>query len=201
MTNIAVFASGGGSNAHSIIQYFKHHPSIRVSMIVTNRKNAGVRNVAASHNIPSFFVPKDDFENQTYMLELLQDVQWIALAGFLKLIPSYIIHAFTNKIVNIHPSLLPKYGGHGMYGHFVHEAVFNNQDRYSGMTIHLVDEEYDRGQIIKQSQCDISDVKNAHEIASRVLRLEHYYFPRVLEALIQEKTDLSAIDHTVLSTI
>lgn len=201
MTNIAVFASGGGSNARAIIEYFLEHKNIRVSLIISNRRAAGVHEVAQKYGVPSVFVGKDQYEDQGYVLELLKDCQWIALAGFLKLIPSYLTKAFANRIVNIHPALLPKYGGHGMYGHYVHEAVFNNKETHTGLTIHLVDEEYDRGQIIKQGVCDIRNVDSPAEIAARVLKLEHYYYPRVLEAMIEGRDDLSYIDHTILTSM
>jgi phosphoribosylglycinamide formyltransferase 1 len=184
--NIAIFASGAGSNALRIIKHFKHHPKVRVALIVGNRKNAGVFGIAQSENIPSVYLPKNDFEQPDQILNLLRQKQidLIVLAGFLLKIPPEIIQAFPNSIVNIHPSLLPKFGGHGMYGHFVHEAVHREKETESGITIHFVNEHYDEGQIIFQAKTEILPSDTPSDIEQKVRTLEALHFAPQLEKII-----------------
>ncbi|MBK8349834.1 MAG: phosphoribosylglycinamide formyltransferase [Saprospiraceae bacterium] len=187
MRRIAIFASGGGSNAEKIIHYFAGHPTIIIEMVVCNSKNAGVLDIARKNRIKSEIISKSDFyENNALSLFLIsQKIDFIILAGFLWLLPDHLLKSYPDKILNIHPSLLPRYGGHGMYGHFVHEAVKENGDNESGMTIHLVNEKYDEGKIIFQARCPISDDMQSNDIAREVLNLEHKYFAPVIEDYIQ----------------
>jgi phosphoribosylglycinamide formyltransferase 1 len=186
---IAIFASGGGSNAEKIIQYFKEHPYIEIGIVVSNKIDAGVLRIAAANNINSLIITKSSFSKTDEVVAILNSlcIDFVALAGFLWLVPKHFIDAFPNKILNIHPSLLPKYGGKGMYGHFVHEAVKRNNDNESGMTIHVVNEKFDDGNIIFQASCTIKDDMDANEIASEVLKLEHKHYPQVIEDFIKTK--------------
>ncbi|MEI6311545.1 MAG: phosphoribosylglycinamide formyltransferase [Bacteroidota bacterium] len=187
MKNIAIFASGNGSNALKIIEFFKKHPSIQVGLIVSNNADAGVLSMAKQHHIPTSIINKKNIIDSSYILSLLDSysIDFIALAGFMILIPAYLSAAFTKKMVNIHPALLPKYGGKGMYGHHVHEAVFANKEKESGITIHYVNEQYDEGQIVFQKSTSIEHCKSAEEIAMTVLRLEHENYAPVIEKLLQ----------------
>lgn len=186
MVRIAIFASGGGSNAEKIIQHFEKHPAIAVGLIVTNNKNAGVLGIAARHRITSVVISRQDMYESSHLLEILKKnkTDLLVLAGFLWLIPVSLIKAYAGRIINIHPSLLPKYGGKGMYGHHVHEAVKADQEEVSGMTVHLVNEKYDDGAIIFQKECKISPEMNALDIAAAVLKLEHKYYSEAIENYI-----------------
>ena len=186
MPRIAIFASGSGSNAREIIKYFKGHQVIQVGLIVTNRQNAGVLQHAEEHNIPAIHIPKSSFKDKETLLNALKEykIDWIILAGFLLLIPAFLIQVFSKKIINIHPSLLPKYGGKGMYGHHVHEAVKANKEKNAGLTIHYVNENFDEGEYIFQASTAIEPHWNANEIASAVLKLEHQHFAKVIEQTI-----------------
>lgn len=183
---IAVFASGAGSNAQKIIEYFSAHPFIKVALIVCNKKGAGVLNIAAQNNIPVLMIERDTFyHGNAYVDELLTaKIDLLVLAGFLWKIPSKLLAAFQNKIINIHPALLPKYGGKGMYGNFVHQAVLASAEKETGITIHLVDEIYDHGQIIFQSSCEISPQDSVAEVAAKVHALEHKFYPQIIEQFI-----------------
>ena len=187
MKKIAIFASGGGSNAQKIIEHFKGHPSVEIALVISNKKDAGVLGIAANHQIPTHIIERQSFYNTDVLLSVLKEnsIDFIALAGFLWLVPSYLVKAFPKKIVNIHPALLPKYGGKGMYGHFVHEAVKAANETESGMTIHYVDEHYDEGTIIFQAKCAIDAEDSAAEIARKVLALEHQHFPLVIEKALR----------------
>jgi len=184
---IAIFASGGGSNAEKIIGYFRNHATIEVSLIVSNKVDAGVLKIAALNNINALLITKRSFSQTNEIIDILKSLQidMVVLAGFLWLVPIHFVEAFPNKILNIHPSLLPKYGGKGMYGHHVHEAVKANQDTESGMTIHLVNEKFDDGSIIFQEKCIIDAKMDASEIAAEVLKLEHNYYPQIIEEFIK----------------
>ncbi|HXB93957.1 MAG TPA: phosphoribosylglycinamide formyltransferase, partial [Puia sp.] len=157
MKQIAVFASGTGSNAARIIDYFRHHPGIRVSLIACNKPDAGVLGIAEKEGVPTLLIEKERFfRGDAYTGELeKRDIDLIILAGFLWKIPSALIRAFPGRIVNIHPALLPKYGGKGMYGRFVHEAVIAASDKETGITIHYVDELYDHGDPIFQARVTV----------------------------------------------
>jgi phosphoribosylglycinamide formyltransferase 1 len=186
MTRIAIFASGGGSNALKIIEYFAHHSSIEVALVVSNKKDAGVLTIAQAHHIPSVIVSKSTFYETEDILQALSHykISFIVLAGFLLLVPQYIISRFNKKIVNIHPALLPKYGGKGMYGHHVHEAVKAAGDTESGLTIHYATEHYDEGDILFQARCALEPQDTAEDIARKVLQLEHAHYAKVIERLI-----------------
>lgn len=181
MINLSLFASGSGSNVKSIINHFNGDSKVRIGSIVTNKADAGVIKYAT--NGIELIVVKTPQEIKEVLAGKLKalDTDYIILAGFLKKIPSELIRDFKDKILNIHPSLLPKYGGKGMYGQHVHQAVFDNKEIESGMTIHLVNEEYDKGRVLFQESCEITDCRSPEEIGKRVLKLEHYYYPRVID--------------------
>jgi formyltetrahydrofolate-dependent phosphoribosylglycinamide formyltransferase len=183
---IAIFASGTGSNAKKIIEHFSSSNIAKVVLIVCNNPNAGVTNIAAQNHVPVVMVNRKGFFDDTICLDELQlhQVDLIVLAGFLWMIPGYLIKAYPNKIINIHPALLPKYGGKGMYGDNVHKAVIDAGDNESGITIHYVDEQYDNGDIIFQAQCDILPGDTPESLANRIHMLEHAHYPRVIEELI-----------------
>lgn len=185
-TSIAIFASGTGSNAKKIIDYFRDHPLIRVALIACNKPGAGVLNIAESEKIPTLFMEKEQFfRGNAYVGELkAAGVSFIVLAGFLWKIPQQLIDAFRNRIINIHPALLPKYGGKGMYGNIVHEAVINAGEKESGITIHYVDEQYDNGDIVFQARISLNENETAESLAQKIHELEHRNFPRVIEQLI-----------------
>ena len=183
---LAIFASGGGSNARAIMEYFKDHPSVSVGLVVSNRRAAGVLDIAAAYGVPSVVVSKSSFYSEESLLETLDTykISFIALAGFLLLVPPYIIARFPKRILNIHPALLPKFGGKGMYGHFVHEAVKAANESETGLTIHYATEAYDEGAAVFQARCAVSPEDTPESIAQKVLKLEHWHYPRVLEATI-----------------
>jgi len=183
MLNIAIFASGGGSNAETIIQHLKGHDYLSVRLIISNRKSAGVLDRAKKHGIETLVIERQGFyENKNFTTKLAAaQIELIVLAGFLWLIPPYLVEAFPKRIINIHPALLPKYGGKGMYGHHVHQAVFDNKEKESGPTIHYVNEVYDEGNIILQARCEILPTDQPEDIAAKVLRLEHQVYPVAVE--------------------
>jgi len=191
--SVAVFASGGGSNAEEIFKYFQNHREIGVSLLLTNNSQAQVIERAKKYDIPSEVFTKDDFIPNGKVLRLLSEknVTHIVLAGFLLLIPEFLIHAFPDKIINIHPALLPKYGGKGMYGDKVHAAVKKAGEKCTGLTIHLVNEKYDDGRILYQAKCDINETDTPIDIAKKVLKLEHAYYPKVIEGWILDKLPAS----------
>ncbi|HEY0261897.1 MAG TPA: phosphoribosylglycinamide formyltransferase [Chitinophagales bacterium] len=180
---IAIFASGAGSNANAITEYFKGNNNIEICLIATNKADAGVLEVAKKHNIPTLIFSKEEFKNPAFEKQL-KEIDFIVLAGFLWLIPTYLVDAFPNKIINIHPALLPKYGGKGMYGRNVHQAVFENKEKETGITIHFVNEHYDEGGIIRQEKVELSLSDTPDIIQQKVHELEHKYFPKTIEELI-----------------
>lgn len=185
MKNLALFASGGGSNAEAIINHFKNHKDINVSLIVSNKPEAYVLERAKKHGIPTLLCTKSEIQASSFLKKLQANkVDFIALAGFLLLIPEYLIAAYDNKIVNIHPSLLPKYGGKGMYGSRVHQAVFNNLEKTSGLTVHYVNGAYDEGNIIFQAETSLEVTDTPDRIAQKVLKLEHEHYGRVIEEVM-----------------
>jgi len=199
MHRIAIFASGNGTNAGRIIEYFaspptplltergaRDTPKIEVSLIVCNNLNAGVLRIAKENNIETLLIEKERFfRGDAYLPELKEKgIDFIALAGFLWKVPSSLISAYPRQIVNIHPALLPKYGGKGMYGNAVHQAVLDANDKESGITIHYVDDHYDNGDIIFQARCKLEKEDNAESLAARVHGLEHSYYPKVIESLL-----------------
>lgn len=180
---IAIFASGNGSNAEAIIQYFKDHPSIKVSLVLSNNAEAYVLERAKKSGIPAKSFTKDDYRQPGKVLEYLssENITHIVLAGFLWLIPDYLIKSYPDKIVNIHPALLPKFGGKGMYGNRVHEAVKLAGEKETGITIHLVNEHYDEGRVLFQKSCPVEVAFSANDIATCVQALEHKHYPDVIE--------------------
>ncbi len=182
-TNIAIFASGAGSNAARIIEHFKHNPDVKVALIVCNKAGAGVLNIADENDIPILMIGRERFSRgDGYREELTKyNIKWIILAGFLWKLPATLIQAWPSRIINIHPALLPNYGGKGMYGRFVHEAVIAAGDHQSGISIHYVDEVYDHGEVIRQVRCDIDQNETADSLAGKIHLLEHEHFPGVIE--------------------
>ncbi len=186
MTNIVILASGNGSNAQRIIEYFFGNKQVCFSFVITNKEDAYVRQRAENLGIQSVYLSKNEITQTDILLSLLKEnqIDWVVLAGFLLLIPSNVILAYKNRIINIHPALLPNYGGKGMYGMRVHEAVIANKEKESGITIHYVNEKYDEGNIIFQAKCAIDKNDTPETLASKIHLLEHEYFPKVLEELI-----------------
>jgi phosphoribosylglycinamide formyltransferase-1 len=184
--NIAILASGAGSNAQKILEHFSNRMDITVRLIVSNKQEAGVLNIAKAASIDTFVVTRDSFYSSTDLLVELnkRNIDFIVLAGFLWLIPPYLIQHYPDRIINIHPALLPKYGGKGMYGHFVHEAVHLAKDTHSGITIHYVNEKYDEGSIVFQERCEILPSDQPEDIAKKVQILEHLYYPTVIDQLV-----------------
>lgn len=189
MKKIAILASGSGSNAENIYNYFKDNKHIKVCLIISNKPDAYVLERAKRLNVESAVFSKSDFETTDKVLNLLKnkDIDFVVLAGFLLKIPANIINAYPNAIVNIHPALLPKYGGKGMYGDNVHKAVREANEKESGITIHYVNENYDEGNIIFQAKCEITDNDTYEDIAKKVHILEYTYFPEVIESVIFDK--------------
>ena len=188
--HLAIFASGGGSNARKIIEHFHGSHTGKVALIVSNKADAGVLAIAAEYNIPTLVINRKGFYETEEILDVLNshEIDFVVLAGFLWLAPGYLVKAFKGKIVNIHPALLPKYGGKGMYGHHVHEAVKAAGEKESGITIHLVNEHYDEGDIIFQTTCPLEPNDSAEDIARKVLALEHHHFPKIIEQLLSTPT-------------
>lgn len=186
MKRIAIFASGSGSNAEKIINYFQDNELVQVDLLLTNNPQAGIIERGRRLSIPTIIFDKKSFAKTDKIVEILkkQEIDWVILAGFLWLIPANLVKAYPNKIINIHPALLPKYGGKGMWGHFVHEAVHANKDTESGITIHYVNEHYDEGEVIFQAKCEIVEGDSPEDIAAKVQVLEHKHFPEVIEKLI-----------------
>ena len=185
--SIGIFASGTGTNAANIIKHFKKHPTISVSLIISNRADAGVIKVADVNNLPVILTEKETFfRGNAYVDELLNaDISYIVLAGFLWKIPQILIDIYQNKIINIHPALLPKYGGKGMYGNKVHEAVIASGEKQSGITIHFVDEKYDNGGIIFQATCPVLTDDTPDSLSQRIHLLEYEHFPKVIERVVE----------------
>lgn len=188
MKNIAIFASGNGSNAWRISEYFSGRPDICVALILSNNPEAYVLKRAEMLNIPAVVFDRTIFYGSQQVLEILHDrgINFIVLAGFLWIIPDYILTAFPGRIINIHPALLPKYGGKGMYGIHVHEAVLASGDKETGITIHLVNEKYDEGQILFQERCHVEKHDMPENLAQRVHELEYRHYPVVIEQWIRK---------------
>ena len=197
---IAIFASGNGTNAENIISHLKtiSNVQISVSLIVTDKENAGIHEVALKNNIPIFVIPKSDVNVGSEILKHLKkhQIKFIVLAGYLKKVPINILQAYKQNIINIHPALLPKYGGKGMYGKHVHEAVIENKESESGITIHYVDEIYDNGEIILQEKCSISENDTAESLAEKIHQLEYKHYPDVIANLIKTKINVKKKDKT-----
>ncbi|HEY0042454.1 MAG TPA: phosphoribosylglycinamide formyltransferase [Flavisolibacter sp.] len=191
---LAVFASGTGSNAEKLIQYFKGSSLANVTLVVCNKPGAGVIAMAEKEGVPVLLIEKEQFFKAEAYVPFFrqQQIDFIVLAGFLWKVPQALIDAYRRRIVNIHPALLPKFGGKGMYGQYVHEAVLNAGEVESGITIHYVDEHYDSGDIIFQTACPILPGDKPSDIAQRIHLLEHAHYPKVIEQLLQNLTPPSA---------
>lgn len=187
MTRIAIFASGTGSNAAKIIEYFKKDRDTRVTLVVSNNPDAGVLDIAAAESIPTLIIEKNAFFRIDGYVPYLKNhqIDFIVLAGFLWKIPLSLISAYPNSIVNIHPALLPQYGGKGMYGMKVHTAVIGAGEKESGITIHFVDEKYDTGTVIFQERCSIAEGDSPEMLAQKIHSLEHMHFPRIIDQVIK----------------
>lgn len=191
--NIVLFASGKGSNAAAIIEYFRDKLRANIAAIVCNNPRAGVLDLAQREGIPLVLVNRDRFESDTFLSDLAAfRPDWIVLAGFLWKIPDVLVRAFHGRMINLHPALLPAYGGKGMYGMHVHEAVIAAGESHSGITIHYVNEHYDEGDILLQAHCPVSAQDDARSLSLKIAALEHFYLPRVLEYLLQSNNEAPA---------
>ena len=194
MKRIAIFASGTGSNARKIVEHFSANDDVSVSLIISNRSKAKVLEMAQSHGIKRLIIDRPYFYESEEIVSLLKEkkIDLIVLAGFLWLVPKYLVQAFPNQIVNIHPALLPKFGGKGMYGMNVHRAVKEAGEKESGLTIHFVNENYDEGGYIFKAACQLDDSDSPEEIAAKVLKMEHKYFPKVVERVLRNGEKISS---------
>ncbi len=185
--NIAIFVSGNGSNCENIIKYFQNDADINISLVISNKADAYALERAKKHDIPTAVVPKSLFSDESKLLPILRqhNIDFIVLAGFLLMIPDFLLAAYPRKIVNIHPSLLPKYGGKGMWGHHVHEAVKVAGETESGITIHWVSEICDGGEIIAQFRTPLSPTDTPDDIADKVHVLEMANYPKVIEQVLE----------------
>lgn len=190
--NIVIFASGSGSNAQRLLEHFEHHPEIRVAALFSNNPKAYALQRAETYHVPAFLFSRDEFYNSNKVVEQVQQFKpdLVVLAGFLWLVPQNFLQAFPDSIINIHPALLPKYGGKGMHGLNVHTAVVQAGDDKSGITIHRINEEYDKGEFILQEHCPVYPTDTPEELAARVLQLEHKFLPLVVEKLLLKKEEL-----------
>ncbi len=186
MKKLVIFASGAGSNAERIILHFAASTEARVALLVCNKPGAGVLAIARQHEIPSFLITQAMLDEPSELIKTLENTgaDLLVLAGFLRKIPDAVLHRWKGRIVNIHPSLLPKFGGKGMYGNHVHKAVIEAGEKESGITIHQVTADYDEGEIIEQVRCAVLPGDTPELLAARVQQLEHTYYPKVLTQLI-----------------
>ena len=186
MKRIAILASGNGSNAENIIRYFAEKGTAEVSLIMSNKADAYVLERAKNHTIPSFVFTAKEMRESDILVEKLAEFKtdYVVLAGFLLKIPENVLRSYPDRVINIHPALLPKYGGKGMYGHFVHEAVIREKEKESGISIHFVNEKYDEGEIIFQAKCIIEPFDTPETLAAKIHELEYRYFPEVIEKVI-----------------
>lgn len=187
MKRIAIFASGSGSNAENIANYFERNKEVEIALILANKPDAFVLERAKKLEIPSFVFSGKEFRSSEIVLDKLnaEKIDFVVLAGFMLLVPAYLVEAYPNKIVNIHPALLPNYGGKGMYGDFVHQAVVANKETKSGITIHFVNERYDEGNIIFQAETSVAPSDSAEDLAQKIHALEYEHFPRVIGETIE----------------
>jgi phosphoribosylglycinamide formyltransferase 1 len=188
LKKIAVFASGSGSNAEKIFEYFKDHQNAEVSLLLTNKKDAFVIERAKKYNIPVITFDRKMFYDSEEVIEVLKanEISLLVLAGFLWLIPSKLVDEFDKKIINIHPALLPRYGGKGMYGMNVHNAIVEAGETESGITIHFVNHHYDEGNIIFQKTCTILSTDTPEDVAKKVQILEHKFYPLIIEEIVKK---------------
>ena len=189
MVNIAIFVSGSGSNCENIIRYFQTNEQVNIALVVSNRADAYALTRAKNLNVPSVVLPKADFNNEEKVLKLMADhrIDFIVLAGFLLMIPDWLIAAYQRRIINLHPALLPKFGGIGMYGHHVHEAVHKANETETGMTVHWVSNVCDGGEIIAQFRTPITPDDTPDDIADKEHILEMEHFPQVIEAVLKQE--------------
>ncbi|MGC8864957.1 MAG: phosphoribosylglycinamide formyltransferase [Bacteroidales bacterium] len=187
-THLAIFASGSGTNAEAIIRYFSGHPSIHVAGVLCNKAGAGVIERARRLSTPCRVFSRNDFTENGWVDQWLREhrVDYIILAGFLWLVPPFLVKAYPRRIINIHPALLPAYGGKGMYGDRVHQAVIAAGEKESGITIHRVDEIYDHGEILFQASCPVYPDDSPQSLAQRIHTLEHQFYPLIIERVIRE---------------
>lgn len=185
---IAIFASGSGSNAQKLMEHFKRNPDIEVALVLTNNSDAYVLQRADSFEIPSHVFDKHEFYKTDNIIDLLKNlgIDLIVLAGFLWLIPNNLIQEYPNRIINIHPAILPKFGGKGMYGDFVHKAVMEAEEPEGGITIHYVNENYDEGEYIYQAKYRIEKDDNLEMIKFKGQQLEHLHYPRIVESILKK---------------
>ncbi len=183
---IAMLASGQGTNVANFIEYFRLHKTIEVALVISNNPDAAVLKRASNSKIPHLVIRNDEWKDKNHVLGLfrLSEIDFIVLAGFLLLIPEYLIEEYPNRIVNIHPALLPKFGGKGMYGDIVHQKVIEAGGSKSGITIHEVSREYDKGKIIFQAKTKISDGETPETLALKIKKLEYEHYPRIVEELV-----------------
>lgn len=188
---LAIFLSGSGSNARNICKYFEKHAKISICLLLSNKEDSAAKAISEQFNIPYFIFNKEEFYHTDVIVSKLDEFQidTIILAGFLWLIPVDLLKKFHNRIINIHPALLPKYGGKGMHGMYVHQAVFENKEKESGITIHLCNEKYDDGKTLYQKKVAIDENDSAENIQKKVLQLEHDYFPVVIENFLTNNHD------------
>jgi phosphoribosylglycinamide formyltransferase 1 len=181
---IAVLASGSGSNAQKIMEYFADNETIKVDCLLSNNPSAYALERATKMNVDTFVITREQFYHSEYVSDLFirRDISLLVLAGFLWLVPEYLVNSF--KIINIHPALLPSYGGKNMYGMNVHRAVIANREKFSGITIHYVNKNYDEGDIIFQAVCEISGSDTPESLAEKVHRLEHEHYPRIIDEIL-----------------
>jgi phosphoribosylglycinamide formyltransferase-1 len=192
MRNIAILASGTGTNTENIIKYFSNRNTAKVSLVLSNKRQAQVLKRAEAHNIRTVFFEHKEFYVTGKVLRYLTlyKIDFIVLAGFLWLVPENIIEQYPGRIINIHPALLPSYGGKGMYGDTVHRAVLNNHDKESGITIHYVNRSYDKGDIIFQTRCKVDPSETIDSLAKKVHALEYLHYPKVIEEIVVKLPDL-----------
>lgn len=186
---LALFASGNGTNVQRLCEYFQNHENIRPVVLFCNRKGAFVVERAKKLGIPSVQINKSQLNDAGFMLQKLREfeVTHIILAGFLALVPPFLVKAYPNRIINIHPALLPKFGGKGMYGMHVHEAVVKAGEKESGITVHLIDEHYDKGTTLFQAKCAVESTDDAEAVAAKIHNLEQQYFPLAIESFVLGK--------------
>lgn len=187
--NVAIFASGNGTNAQRIIEYFSGNLQIKIALVLSNKKDAFVLQRAKNLNVHTFCFASAELKTTTIVHDKLKEynIDFIVLAGFMIMVPDSLIKLFPKKIVNIHPALLPKYGGKGMFGDHVHKAVIEAKEKESGISIHHVNEKYDEGAVIFQAKCEVTADDTPETLATRIHELEHKYYPEIIEKVIKEK--------------
>jgi len=181
--SLAIFISGAGSNAKNLISFFSDKALIKIRLVVSEKVNPELEEICNKHSIDFITITKLQIADSNFLIDICQKrrIQWVVLAGYLKKIPLNFIEAYPNQIINIHPSLLPKFGGKGMYGDYVHQAVINSNETYSGISIHLVNEEYDKGQMIAQFSIEIDPTETVESLRQKIRQLEHSHYPLVIQ--------------------